>query len=115
MTNSDYYQSHTYNTLEIAISMEDMEDNKNKGKFFIPILTPFLDGETPYDKKDLPYDEYNFTSDTPRSSMPPCTTSNYIELYLPEIITECKKGDKFVIAFIGGDINKPYIIGRYRQ
>ena len=44
-----------------------------------------------------------------------CTTSNYIELPLPSGEVGCKKGDRFVISFIGGDVNTPYLIGRYRK
>ena len=44
-----------------------------------------------------------------------CTTSNYIELEIPEYIRSLSKGDKVTITFVGGDINKPIILGRYNK
>lgn len=112
--NTSYYQLHTYNQLEMVVCLEDVEDAKNnKGKFFIPAFTPFLDNSAPYDKKDPPTSTANIISGTHGLDIERCTMSNYIELKIPEYIDSVKRGDKFVISFIGGDINKPYIIGRY--
>lgn len=112
--NTSYYKLHSYTQLEIVICLEDIDNTKNnKGKFFIPAFTPFLDNDVPYDKKDPPSSTANIISGTHGLDIRRCTMSNYIELKIPEYIDSIKKGDKFVISFIGGDINKPYIIGRY--
>ena len=44
----------------------------------------------------------------------PCTVSNYITINLPDYIESLKKDDKVILLFIGGDLNKPVIIGRYQ-
>lgn len=112
--NTSYYKLHSYTQLEIVVCLEDIDNTKdNKGKFFIPAFTPFLDNDVPYDKKDPPSSTANIISGTHGLDIRRCTMSNYIELKIPEYIDSIKKGDKFVISFIGGDINKPYIIGRY--
>lgn len=112
--NTSYYKLHSYTQLEIVVCLEDIDNTKNnKGKFFIPAFTPFLDNDVPYDKKDPPSSTANIISGTHGLDIRRCTMSNYVELKIPEYIDSIKKGDKFVISFIGGDINKPYIIGRY--
>ena len=112
--NTSYYKLHSYTQLEIVVCLEDIDNTKNnKGKFFIPAFTPFLDNDVPYDKKDPPSSTANIISGIHGLDIRRCTMSNYIELKIPEYIDSIKKGDKFVISFIGGDINKPYIIGRY--
>ena len=111
---TSYYKLHSYTQLEIVVCLEDIDNTKNnKGKFFIPAFTPFLDNDVPYDKKDPPSSTANIISGTHGLDIRRCTMSNYVELKIPEYIDSIKKGDKFVISFIGGDINKPYIIGRY--
>lgn len=110
MINTNYYASHNYNMLEMAICLEVID---NKGKFYIPALTPFLDGSEPYDKQDDLISTSNILSDTKCLDIEPCTTSNYILIAIPDHINNISANDKFVISFIGGDINKPYIIGRY--
>lgn len=113
--NTSYYKLHTYNQLEMAVCLEDISDTSisPSGKFFIPAFTPTLDSSEPYDKKDPPYSTSNIVSGTHGLDIDKCTMSNYIMLKLPEYIKSVEYGDKFVISFIGGDINKPYIVGRY--
>lgn len=113
MTNTNFYRSPSYNYLEIAICLEDVIDNE-KGKFFIPVLTPFLNKDIIYDKVDPNFSKANIISGSKNMNISPCITSNYIEMNLPSNESNVKKDDKFVISFVGGDINKPYIIGRYR-
>lgn len=113
MVNNNYYKSHIYTNLEIAICMEDTLCDI--GKFFIPALTPFLSKDKPYDKIDPPSSTANIISGTKGLDIHQCTTSNYIEIKLPEYIKSAKKDDKFILSFIGGDINKPYLLGRYHD
>lgn len=111
MNSSNFYNNIDFKYPEIAISLEDSE---NIGKFFIPVLTPFLSSDEAYDKKEMDSPKTNITNrDQFIHDIEPCILSNYITLSLPKNDVQCKKGDKFVISFIGGDINKPYIIGRY--
>lgn len=103
-----------FNTHEIAICAEDVE-NDIYGKFYIPVLTPFLDFKEPYDKEDIYSLKKNIINKKEvAKSISPCITSNYIILPLPRGIRTIKKGDKFVVIFMHGDINKPFLIGRYK-
>ena len=115
MNNSNFYDNIDFTYPEIAVCIED--SCGPNAKFFIPVLTPFLSGEEPYDKLDPDISKMRILNkhDT-NLDISKCTTSNYITLELPYEykLTGCNKGDKFVISFIGGDINKPYILGRYR-
>lgn len=110
--NMDYYSNHSYNNIEIAICLEV---NENTGKFYVPALTPFLDGDKPYDEKDPPSSTSNIISGVGSMDVEPCTTSNYIVLDIPEYINSLSEGDKVTITFVGGDINKPIILGRYNK
>lgn len=113
MNNTNYYKDHNYNMLEMAVCLEVTDDGK--GKFYIPALTPFLDNSEPYDKTDPPVSTSNIISGTKGLDIEQCITSNYISMSIPSHINNISVRDKFVISFIGGDINKPYIIGRYDQ
>lgn len=110
----DFYSSNDYLYTEFAICMEDSDTDV--AKFYIPIATPFLNSNEPYDKKDDQITKMNILNKNDVNlNISACNTSNYIELPLPHGEVGCKKGDKFVISFIGGDINTPYLIGRYRR
>ena len=103
-----------FNTPEIAICAEDIE-NSSIGKFYIPLLTPFLDLEMPYDKEDTHGLKKNIINKKEISkTISPCILSNYIELKLPDGIKSAKKGDKFIILFMHGDVNTPFLLGRYK-
>lgn len=103
-----------FNTPEIAICAEDVE-NSVTGKFYIPVLTPFLEFDKPYDKEDMYITKKNIINKKEiEKAISPCITSNYIELNLPAGITSAKKGDKFVVVFMFGDLNEPFLLGRYK-
>lgn len=97
---------------EIGICMEDTTDRTVK--IFIPIATPTLTNEQPYDNKDLLVSTRNIISDKSAMDIGPCTVSNYIIMNLPDSMESLKKDDKVILLFIGGDLNKPVIIGRYQ-
>lgn len=95
---------------EIAICIEDTETNI--GKFMIPILTPMLNITEPYIKKHDEFEKTNIINgDDIKAS--PVNLTNYIEMKLPKGYNAAKKDDKFIVVFIGGDINKPVLIGGY--
>ena len=109
----DFYSQNDYMYNEFAVCIEDSDTDM--AKFYIPIATPFLDLTSPYDKKDDRVSKMNILNkDDVNLNIFPCTTSNYIELPLPYGQIGCKKGEKYVVSFIGGDVNTPYLIGRYR-
>lgn len=124
MKDFEFYQDLDLRYPELAICLEDSVNGV--AKFYIPVLTPVLDSSTPYDETDNNVSKSNILSDTSSMEINACTSSNYIELRLPNIeihsidndgVTSkqgsCVKGDTFVVIFIAGDPNKPYILGRY--
>ena len=111
--NNNYFD---YNKLEIAICLEDkyITEDDRYGKFYIPIFTPFLVKDYPYDIKKPSISTKNIISDKTGLNIDSCTESNYILIKIPESmnITKINKNDQFIISFISGNINNPYIIGR---
>lgn len=98
---------------EIGICLEDSINGTIK--MFIPIATPTLSRDAAYDTKDLNIPTRNIISDKSSMDFKRCTISNYISMKVPSFIGDLKKGDKVILVFIGGDINKPTIIGRYEE
>lgn len=97
---------------EIGVCMEDTNDYKQV-KLAIPIATPTLSLESPYDYTELVNSTRNIISDTSNIFIHSVTTSNYITIDLPDDIGPLKQGDKVILIFIGGDLNKPVILRRY--
>lgn len=96
---------------EIGICIEDTKDKF--AKIAIPIATPTLPMDKPYDNKDLEPSLLNILSDTKSLDISPCIESNYITMKLPDDIESLSKGDKVILIFIGGDINCPVILRRW--
>ena len=124
MKEFEFYQDLDLRYPELAICLENSVNGV--AKFYIPILTPVLESDKPYDTTDTNISKSNILSDTSAMEINACTSSNYLELQLPKIRVynsntksffemndECIKGDVFVVSFIGGDPNKPFILGRY--
>lgn len=112
MKDFEFYQNLDFRYPELAICIGKTL-YRNIAKFYIPILTPILDGTKPYDIKDNNVYTSNIINGTSSMEILPCTTSNYLELTIPDSIHNVEVGDKFVIIFVGGDPNKPVILGRY--
>lgn len=118
---SSFYDQTDLRYPEIAVCLEDTKGPT--GKFSIPILTPFMDTDSP---KELVID--NSSTKTLLSGsrkdfeIGNCTITNYLELELPDLVKHeinyhnlnaVHKGDKFIAVFVGGDINKCKLISRY--
>lgn len=111
MKHFDFYQELDLRYPELAICLEDAVDKV--AKFYIPILTPILDKDEPYEITDINVNTNNILNDSSSMEIGACTSSNYLELVVPDNLGECKKGDTFVVIFVGGDADKPVILGRY--
>ena len=112
MGSENFYEDMDFKYPEYAIALEDVKPG-TKGKFYIPVLTPLLDSSYPYIKQDQGLNTRNIKNDISGFEIGRCYTSNFIELKLPNGELIANKGDKFVLMFIGGDINRPYLSGRY--
>lgn len=111
--NTDFYKSnYDFKYHEIAICLEDTDGPY--AKIFIPIITPTLSHNIAYDTTDGPVNLDNIISDTSSSYITPCTESNYITLRLPDD-KPAKANDKFLVVFIGGNVNHPVLIRRYEE
>ena len=111
MTN-DFYNQLDFKYPEIAVCMEDTDGPT--AKIFIPIATPTLSNSLTYDTKGLPLNLSNIKSTgINKGNISRVTETNYIEMKLPDD-QPAKKGDKFIIVFIGGNVNNGVLLGRYR-
>ena len=111
MKDFEFYQNLDLRYPELAICI-GKTTSRYIAKFYIPILTPILDGTKPYDITDNHVYTSNIINNKNSMEILPCTTSNYLELIVPDNI-EVEVGDTFVVIFVGGDPNKPVILGRY--
>lgn len=118
---ANYYDSIDNKYTEIGTAMEKFH-YRSKGKFYISSMTPLLSGSKPYDTT-LPAPSKSNILNKPSLPISSIITSNYIELGIPEYMTDIKrvplqtdiidKGAKVQISFTGGDINKAKVIGPY--
>lgn len=111
MKDFEFYQNLDFRYPELAICIGKTL-SRNIAKFYIPVLTPMLNGNKPYDITDNHAYKSNILSNTNSMEILPCTTSNYLELIVPNDIY-IEVGDIYVVIFVGGDPNKPVILGRY--
>lgn len=101
------YSDASFNSIETAICLEDTENGVSK--FCIPVVTPTLSTSAIVEQTDGPSSTSNIISDINKSEIQPCIVSNYLELSLPNGILKAKKGDKFSVQFIGGDVSDPVL------
>lgn len=107
-----------YNFVHEAILYEQVNKYEEQGKkhpFFIPVLVPFesdqgrtinIDKSNIYNKDLTWMSTYSMTSEkTIDLFLPKYLMMDYPNKYIP-------KGTKFLVAFIGGNLNNCQIIGR---
>lgn len=112
MNNPEFLKDPTYGYPEVGICLEDTTDCYCK--MYIPNVTPFVEHENAFDKKDTTYQTKTIKSlNKNKLNISPCTESNYVSLHLPDTVTKASKGDRFILGFVNADVNKPFIIGRY--
>ena len=112
MNNKNFYKDLDLRYPEIAICIEDT--NTKIGKFFIPILTPTVSKSHAWCERNNTFSRKNIINKDDLI-IEPVYESNYIELKLPNGFKKKKKDDKFIVIFIGGNINKPVLIGGYDE
>ena len=113
----NFYKDLPLNTIEIAEASEEFLRTDGSAKFYIPSLMPFISNTI----EMRPYS-------------PAGNIVNKVDIVLPGINTftghiviplhverlgewppddKIPKGTLFMVAFVGGDITKPRILGRY--
>ena len=118
--NIDYYQQQDFRFLEIATVLERFYYT-SEGKFNIAAITPLLSSSVPIDDNRNKIATTNILNYDNKLGITSYTLSNYIPLSVPRYISDnlrdeygyINKGTKLLVAFIGGDINKPRIVGVY--
>lgn len=114
MKENTFYKDKTFEYPEIAILMDTVNKNNPVGRFIIPILTPNLKTDRLIKSEKGVVDTSNIINLQTNRTMS-LTEQNYVTLSVPEYMfgsgIEYKKGDKFIIVFIGGNVNKIQIIG----
>ena len=111
-----------YNTIEIA----EIRTQVNKYKppqaypFYIPKLVPFKNGNTQADPS-IPLNTSNLANkDKGKVKVDKFSSYGIMYITLPKHIAVSYPvkyipvGAKFLVSFIGGDITKPLIVGRYQ-
>lgn len=118
--NIDYYQQQDFRFVEVATAI-DRFYYTSKGKFFINSITPLLSSGSALNDSKGKSSTTNILNYSSKLNISSCTVSNYVDLLVPEYIARemrdingyISKGTKFLIVFVGGDINKPRIMGVY--
>lgn len=120
------YEDSIMNNLEIGIALEDF-DYGDDVKISIPSLTPFSDSNNVSKSKNKIIKRNIMNKEIDKLRLTDTESVNYIlinvpvELYRHKLNEDNersatysgKKGEKFVIMFIGGDIKKPVVLRRY--
>lgn len=122
---TNFYQDQEMKYTEIAIVLEEFESDKI-GKFYIPVLLPEIPGGNPINKTGR-VSSSNIVNPSGKAGIGSYTSTNYVELRVPGYIREeietpkyisehhsimvIRKGVKVLVTFIGGEANKPCIIG----
>lgn len=112
---NNYYKDKKFEYPEIATLMEDVTKSNPSGKFIIPILTP-----NKVTSKTYKYDTAKLNTSNIKNDVNLYNTSisrqNYVTLTIPKYMftsDSFSSGDKFIVVFVGGDVNKIRIIGVY--
>lgn len=114
---SKIYNTSTMIFTEIAIALDDFIYGEN-AKITIPALLPMVNKDEPTNTVSYLNNSIIINKHKDELYVDKCIKSNYIDLYVPKELSPDNtykgyKGQKFVVNFIGGDINKPFIYRRY--
>lgn len=110
-----FYKNKSFEFPEIAILMDEMlsEDNPT-GRFIIPILTPNFNNKRLLKTEKSKSSNSNIVNKN-TNSVTSLTEQNFVTLTIPKYMFNGKihynKNDKFIVVFIGGDVNRIKIIG----
>lgn len=119
----DYYEDLDLKYPEIAIAAENFYTTQSSALFYIPVLMPLVTNTTKVNKQSFPNTMNILNKDKPQISRTASTTGCISipihkermgdDWYYQKQHNYVPKGSKFIVIFVGGDINKPRILGRY--
>lgn len=115
MKENTFYKDKKFEYPEIAILMDKNINKENPmGRFVIPILTPNFNNERLSISEKPRIDTSNIVNHN-TNNITSVTEQNFVTLTIPDYMfsngIEYNKGDKFIVVFIGGDVNRIQIIG----
>lgn len=118
---TDFYDSLDLKYPEIGIAIQDINrDNPGKVKMIIPILTPNMDNSREINKMVYQNTSNLMNENKINIGIRDINITNYIKIpFQKEVCVSndsdriIKKGSKWLVVFVGGDITKPRVISRY--
>lgn len=105
---NDFYYEQDYRYLEVGEVLAAGDTLKVR----IGSILPKLDPGSPKKTKKPRDNVSNILNKNARSAIKGVTLCNYIPIPKPDGI-KVSKGDKVLVAFAGGEINDPRIVGKY--
>lgn len=117
MASENYYEKLDLRYPEIAEAAEGFYTTQSSARFYIPVLMPLIGSSGGHTTK-LPSNRNILNKDRPHvSSTAYSSGSVVIPLRIERLGSWYKnyvpKGTKFIVVFIGGDIDNIAILGRY--
>ncbi len=118
MGSENYYEKLDLKYPEIAEAAEGFYTYQESARFYIPILMPLVGSSSNISTTRIPPNTNILNKNRPRiSSTAYSSGSVVIPLRRERLGTfynnYVPKGTKFIVVFIGGDINNIAILGRY--
>ena len=118
MGSENYYEKLDLKYPEIAIAAETFYTTDSSAKFYIPILMPMIGSSSSTSTTRIPPNTNILNKNRP-SITSTASSSGSISIPLRQerlgyfYKNIVPRGTKFIVIFIGGDINNPAILGRY--
>lgn len=114
----NYYENLDLKYPEIAVAAHMFYTTDSSARFYIPVLMPLIGADASGSTTRLPSSGNILNKDKPSiSSSAYSTGSISIPLRIERLGSWYKnrvpRGTQFIVAFIGGDIGNPQILGRY--
>lgn len=114
MANINNYAASDYKYTEIIKALEDYDFNTYV-KCATPSIMALLPKSAPI-STPINIDTSNILNKN-AINVGTFNSCNYMEIYIPSVFSNGnssgKKGDEFVITFVGGDVNDILVIGRH--
>lgn len=113
----NFYDNSEMNLPEKVIALEDFKYGSYV-KCSIPALTPFLPNNFVTSNTERQNTNSIENKDYKKLEISSYSNCNYIKIFIPLLLSDNeenigRKGDCFVGIFVGGDLNKISIVGRY--
>lgn len=117
----NFYDTLDLKYAEICIVLEDVYTLSNRVKVSIPILTPKMDNNNMVENSIYQNKRNLKNANKDQINIENIKVSNYVEIPFPSSICDgpdsdgiyIRKGSKWIIVFIGGDITMPRPIARF--